>query len=440
VTYLEATSLLLELPRFSTAGATALNSGLDRMTDLLRKMGSPHRSYPTIHVAGTNGKGSTASMVAAMCTSAGIKTGLHTSPHLLYIGERMRIDGTPSTREWLSDAVGRYKSAFRNGGVSFFEATAALSLLYFKEYLVDIAIIETGLGGRLDATNVILPTVSVITGIARDHEDILGGSLREIAAEKAGIIKPGVPVVVGPVETAAASIISEIADQVGAPLTVVDKTEYVDRSGIIRSVDGPQLDLDLPGEHQVTNAVVATRAFECAFADRIGDMRANVSDGLTRVRSYSGLRARLEVLCEHPNIVIDVSHNADAIQRSIRSVATRYDTSIVLLLALFRDKNVSDLAGVLAFLRETGALQATVLTFSVTSPRAYSARDLALDLERHGVSARPSQLRLAEHLDDAVRDFDEDQTILVTGSHLLASEALTWKLDHDNQSNIHTRE
>ena len=177
---------LLALPRFATAGATAYAPGLDRMRALLAAMGDPERAYPSVHVAGTNGKGSTASFVASIAQAAGLRVGLHTSPHLVRVEERMRLDGVPAPTEWLEQAVDRYAHAFERIGPSFFEATTALSLLYFAEARVDLAVVEVGLGGRLDATNVLAPVASLITSVGLDHTDLLGDTLGGHRAREGG--------------------------------------------------------------------------------------------------------------------------------------------------------------------------------------------------------------------------------------------------------------
>ena len=189
----QAEGRLLALPRFADAGAAAYRPGLERMRALLARLGDPHTAYPSIHVAGTNGKGSTASFAASVAQAAGLRVGLHTSPHLVTLRERMRVDGHPAPPDWLEEAVERWGGAVEAVGPSFFEATVALSFLYFAEAGVDLAVVEVGLGGRLDATNVLTPLVAAVTHVGLDHTDLLGATTPEIAREKAGIAKPGVP-------------------------------------------------------------------------------------------------------------------------------------------------------------------------------------------------------------------------------------------------------
>ena len=187
--YEECVRFLNKLPAFSSIGAKAYEPGFERILSLMEALGNPHTTFPTIHIAGTNGKGSTASMIAAIATAAGKRTGLHTSPHLLNVNERMRMDGIPAPDEWLAKQVTKYQIVIEKVKPSFFEATVALSLLYFSTMNADLAVIEVGLGGRLDATNIVEPLLAVITNIGYDHTSILGNTLEAIAQEKGGIIK-----------------------------------------------------------------------------------------------------------------------------------------------------------------------------------------------------------------------------------------------------------
>ena len=193
-----AEEFLLSLPRFTDAGHAAYKPGLERIRQILDAMGNPHDRFRSIHVAGTNGKGSTASMIASIGSSLGLRIGLHTSPHLVRITERMRIDGAPAPDEWLDSAVDMYRDGILAAGASFFEATVALSFLFFAENEVDFAVVEVGMGGRLDATNVLMPEVCVVTRIGLDHTEYLGNTLSEIAREKAGIAKRDRPLVLYP--------------------------------------------------------------------------------------------------------------------------------------------------------------------------------------------------------------------------------------------------
>ena len=258
-------SRLLALPRFADAGAAAYKPGFERMRALLDALGEPQRASRAVHVAGTNGKGSTASLAASVAQAAGLRVGLHTSPHLVSLRERMRVDGEPASEAWLDAAVARLADALDEGGPSFFEATVALSLAYFAERGVDLAVVEVGLGGRLDATNVVEPVVSVVTHVGLDHTELLGETVELIAVEKAGIARPGVPFLHA-VEGPAADALEVEAARRGAPVEAVRPSCEVEPigAGRVRLAtpvrDYGEATVGLPGAHQAWNAALAVRA------------------------------------------------------------------------------------------------------------------------------------------------------------------------------------
>ncbi len=219
----DAYNFLMSLPRYDKRGAASLKPGFERINKLLALVGNPHRAYPIAHVAGTNGKGSTCSMLAAIGTAAGLRVGLQTSPHVFDVTERMRIDGVPARAAWLDRTVRILRRPIEQIGPSFFEATTALSFLYFAEHSVDLAVVEVGLGGRLDATNIVDPVVCGITAIGLDHVAILGSTLPAIAAEKAGIIKPGVPVFTSNTNPEVLQVLRAKASKIGAPLRLTSE-------------------------------------------------------------------------------------------------------------------------------------------------------------------------------------------------------------------------
>ncbi|MDX1741927.1 MAG: Mur ligase family protein, partial [Rhodothermales bacterium] len=272
----DAYQFLLNLPRYAVAGDAAYKPGLERIETLLAEVDNPHVTYPSIHVAGSNGKGSVASMTAAILGASGLKVGLHTSPHFCGLEERMRIGPEPPPREWVASTTARVRGSIERLGASFFEATVLLSLLYFADQAVDVAVVEVGLGGRLDATNVLQPEVSVITEISLEHTDILGTTISRIAGEKAGIIKPGVPAltIAG---GEALDVLRSRASALRAPFEYVRSTCSISSarfrlSGTTLNVTTPNdvyddLELSLAGRHQVWNAALALRAAD-TFARR----------------------------------------------------------------------------------------------------------------------------------------------------------------------------
>jgi dihydrofolate synthase/folylpolyglutamate synthase len=437
VTPADAEAFLLDLPRFADAGGAAYAPGLDRVRALLAAMGDPHVGLPVVHVAGTNGKGSTASFVAAIGTASGRRVGLHTSPHLLCLRERMRVDGVPAPPEWLAAAVAKHEDAMREIGPSFFEATVALSLLYFREQEVDLAVVEVGLGGRLDATNVVEPVVCLVTHIGLDHTDLLGDTLAEIAREKAGIAKPGVPFLhAADLGTTRHALRAE-AKARGATLENVIATTRLDmvREGVeIRTETGTYgpVRLGLAGSHQRENAALAVRAAEIAMP---GVDRQSVERGLREVVALAGIRGRGERWAEDPRIVLDVAHNPDGWLLALDHI----DDTLVwphaegsrwVLFGAMQDK-VTD-----AFedwLEECWQLPTCgFLLADLPSPRALAAADLARRIEASGYGLKDSRRGLATEVFPGVagalahfrREAGPHDQLLITGSHVTVAEAL----------------
>ncbi len=411
---------LLALPRFADAGAAAYNPGLDRMRALLAAMGNPERAAPAIHVAGTNGKGSTASLAASIAGAAGLRVGLHTSPHLLHVGERMRIDGVPAPDAWLDAAVGRHADLFARVGPSFFEATTALAFLRFAEAGVDLAVVEVGLGGRLDATNVLTPAVSVVTSIGLDHTDLLGDTLGAIAREKGGIAKPGVPLVHAVTQDEARAALESTARDAGATAEAVRETCRADVSLAVPLVvrletpgaDYGRLGVGLPGEHQAWNACLAVRACEIAVP---GLTAAAAADGLTNVVRRSGLRGRGEEA--EPGIVLDVAHNDDGWRVAIAAARLTGGGRLFALVGVMADKDGAALA------RRLAAAGAVVLPVGLPGDRALGRDALALLLREAGAETRDVADACAAIAWFRAHRAPSDR-LLVTGSHGTVAEAL----------------
>ncbi|MFN3309853.1 MAG: bifunctional folylpolyglutamate synthase/dihydrofolate synthase, partial [Anaerolineales bacterium] len=290
------------------------NFDLSRMAELMRRLGDPQKAYPLIHVAGTKGKGSVTAMCSSILCAGGYRTGMYTSPHLEDYAERIQVNGTPIPHQDLIDLVARIKPHIEAiPQLTTFEITTALAFLYFKEVRVDAAVIEVGLGGRLDATNVVLPVVSVITSISYDHTFVLGNTLQAIAREKCGIIKPAVPVVSAPQDPQAMAIVEQMAYQRGAPLVVVGRDIFarsIDQNlthQVVELTVPPQqiagnvsqsaaktlrVTLPLLGNHQVENAAVAYLAIECFRKNALPVTDAQVVEGFSRT-SWPG---RFEIL------------------------------------------------------------------------------------------------------------------------------------------------
>lgn len=301
-------------PQFQLIGAAAYKPGLDTARCLDEAFGSPHRRYKTIHIAGTNGKGSTAHTLAAIMQSAGYKVGLYTSPHLVDFRERIRVNGEMISKEGVLDFVRRYMALNPACSPSFFELTTIMAFDWFATAGVDIAIIEAGLGGRLDTTNIITPILSVITNISFDHTAQLGNTLESIAMEKAGIIKAGIPVVVGEAEGAVARVFEDRASELGVPIVFACDNNYwseaitVADHNLYRSTHWGDISGELTGECQQRNAATVMAALEC-LDGHVAVCDNDVKTGFGNVTSLTHLAGRWMKTAEKPLTVCDTGHN-----------------------------------------------------------------------------------------------------------------------------------
>ena len=407
-----------------------IKPGLTRTRALLGSLGDPHRSFRSIHVGGTNGKGSTAAMIASVLGSRGYRVGLYTSPHLIDFTERIQVNGRviPSDRiRALTEKIRQASDACLSEPPTFFEATTVMAFACFAEAGVDCAVIEVGLGGRFDATNVLTPLVSVITTIGMDHQEYLGTTPEAIAFEKAGILKQGVPVVVGRLAPGPLSVIRREA--VEREVSCVALGEDFDARGEAPeqfSYGGMRwrydsLSCPLPGRHQLDNAACALAALELAEARGLAVGEEAVREGLRVVR-WPG---RLELVSRRPDVWLDGAHNpqaADALAAHLTALSARRGSAVpgclILVVGMMRDK---DRKGVLSRLAFVPGVSHLVVT-SAAHPRAADPQELAHDCEGLGVpvAVRPT---VAEAFAHARSLAGPDDTICVTGSLLVVGEA-----------------
>ena len=352
--------LYKQLPLFSRIGAAAYKEDLHNTIALCNAIDDPQNKFKCIHIAGTNGKGSTSHMLAAMLQQAGYKTGLYTSPHLKDFRERIRINGEMVSQNFVVDFVEKTKEITKKTEPSFFELTVAMAFDYFSEQQVDIAIIETGLGGRLDSTNIITPVLSVITNIGYDHMNILGNTLEEIAAEKAGIIKPGVPVVIGEYLPRTKPIFINKARNVNAPIYFAsDEYEVSNTNYNIMSLScdvknfehniTESFVLDLNGLYQTKNLCTILCA-EGILAQQ-GFLIKNEAEkfALANTKKITGLHGRWDVINDQPAIILDVAHNEDGIKQVLQqlSVTGNKAENLYFVMGMVNDKDISKVLSLL---------------------------------------------------------------------------------------------
>jgi len=354
VNYKETLQYLFDrLPMFHRIGKAAYKNSLDNTLKLDKIFGYPHRYYKTVHVAGTNGKGSVSHILASVFQSAGYKTGLYTSPHLKDFRERIKINGQMISEDEVTDWVEKYpvKYDLWNMGPSFFELTAALAFDYFSKQKVDIAIVEVGLGGRLDSTNIITPEVSVITNISLDHTNLLGDTLEKIAAEKAGIIKSNVPVVVGLTQDETKHVFTETALSKQTSLFFADQ-EYV-ASYSLQGLDGkqilnierngemafPEIKLDLLGFYQTQNIPMVLKTLDILIEKGWKISRENIYEGLAVAAKSTGLMGRWQVIGNNPLTVCDTGHNEDGIKMVVNQIKNTPYKTLHFVFGMVADKN-----------------------------------------------------------------------------------------------------
>lgn len=343
-----------QLPVYQKVGGTAYKEGLDNSLSLDKYFSHPHTRYKTIHIAGTNGKGSTSHLLAATLQQSGYKVGLYTSPHLVDFRERIRVNGEKISKQYVLDFVTKHREAYEPIQPSFFELTMMMAFQYFADTNVDVAIIEVGLGGRLDSTNIITPVLSIITNISFDHMQFLGNTLEKIAAEKAGIIKKDIPVIIGEAEGDVRKVFEDTAERVGAPIIFAEDEKLIHSS--LRTASGwlydtkyyQQLKGELSGYAQIKNtATVLCAIRELQKQGYVIPSKA-VYNSFAYVNEYTGLMGRWQILQDYnPKIVCDTGHNEAGMKYiSEQLVNERYDT-LHIILGMVNDKDISSVLSLL---------------------------------------------------------------------------------------------
>ena len=401
------TYLYQSTPLFQQVGAGAYKEGLTNSLLLDEHLGHPHRLFHSIHVAGTNGKGSCSHTLAAILQSAGYRVGLYTSPHLVDFRERIRVNGVPVSEQYVVDFVERERSFFEPLHPSFFELTTAMAFRYFADCHVDVAVVEVGLGGRLDCTNLISPDLSVITNISFDHTQFLGHTLAAIAREKAGIIKPHTPVVVGEVLPETRFVFEQQAQAMEAPLYFAEE----------QSLLYADVEMELKGCYQQKNraTVLATIPLLQQAGYRVGE--AEVRRGFAQVVELTGLQGRWQQLQDAPRMVCDTGHNVGGIRYVAEQLKSQHCRTLRMVIGMVNDK---DIRGVLALLPRQAVYYFTQASVKRALPVEEFAR-LAMEAGLQG-SCYPD---VASAVQAAQKESLPEDFIFVGGSSYIVADLLT---------------
>ncbi len=422
--------LYTRLPMFQRKGPAAYKNSLENTLKLDEYYNHPHKRYKTIHVGGTNGKGSVSHMLAAVLQSAGYKTGLYTSPHLKDFRERIRVNGKMMPQQAVVEWVEKFRINNEKWKLepSFFELTVAMAFDYFATEKVDVAVVEVGLGGRLDSTNIISPEVSVITNIGLDHTNLLGDTLEKIADEKAGIIKSGVPVVVGTTQPETTPVFSGAAKKAGTPIYFADKEFEIDYSML--GIDGkqivnierqgekiyPGLKLDLTGMYQLLNlpAVLKTIGILIEKGWKISEQ--NVYDGLQAVAEKTGLLGRWQIIGNNPLIVCDTGHNEDGIKANVKQIESTAFKTLHFIFGTVADKKPESVLKLLP-------KGATYYFVKANIERALDERVLKDTASKFGLKGE-CYSSVSEALKTARKNAGKSDFIFVGGSTFVVAEIL----------------
>ncbi|KEO74005.1 bifunctional folylpolyglutamate synthase/dihydrofolate synthase [Anditalea andensis] len=377
MTYQETLDYLFNaLPMFQRIGASAYKTDLNNTLALCEELGNPHLKFKSIHIAGTNGKGSTSHSLAAILQSAGYKVGLYTSPHLKSFRERIKINGQDITEQAVIHFVQSNKSYIDSLQPSFFEMTVGMAFSYFAEEAVDIAVVEVGMGGRLDSTNILKPLLSIITNIGMDHMQFLGDTLPKIAAEKAGIIKSNTPVIISQRQAETTEVFTQLAQQRNAEITFAERSYTIKHQGNIKSglceylVNGKIILMDLAGKYQEKNLAGILTAVDKLRSLGIHIPLKALHYGLANVTSLTGLKGRWQKLNDQPLAYCDTGHNIDGIAYIISQIQTYSFNQLYCVIGMVQDKDVDAILNLFP-------KDAAYIFCQPSIPRAMPAHELA---------------------------------------------------------------
>lgn len=420
--------LYTQLPMFSRIGMGAFKKDLTNITALCAALGNPQDKFKSIHVAGTNGKGSVSHSLAAILRQSGYKTGLYTSPHLKDFRERIRINGEMVTKDFVVQFLRENMGLVQKVKPSFFETTVAMAFEWFAKNEVDVAVVEVGLGGRLDSTNIIRPVLSVITNISYDHQQLLGNTLGEIAGEKAGIIKPGIPVVIGETHPETEGVFLERARVCQSPVTFADQTQVIirqsekndhldfevsDKQG---SVSARHFETDLSGPYEHKNLLTVLEAVRQLKLQHWHISGENLCRALVSVKKMTGLRGRWDILGHHPLIVADVAHNIGGITEVVNRLKTISYKNLHIVTGFVKDKPLDKVLA--AYPKE-----AEYYFCNAPIQRALPAAELAVLAGEYRLKGKIFK-SVQEAFQTAKANASPDDMVLVCGSVFVVGEVL----------------
>ena len=427
MTYDETVQYLFNCaPPFQQVGGAAYKEGLSTTVALDEHLGNPHKKFLTIHVAGTNGKGSTSHTLAAILQESGYKVGLYTSPHLVDFRERIKVNGKMASKEYVVDFVERHKEFFEPLQPSFFELTTAMAFNYFAEQNVDIAVIEVGLGGRLDCTNIITPQLCIITNISPDHTQFLGNTLAEIAGEKAGIIKSGIPVVIGETTPETKVVFAAKANEAGAPITFAEEEAL-----LLSSTPQPEggftyettlfgtIEGELGGDYQQKNTNTLLSAIRILLDKGFRITADSVRKGFTNVCHTTGFTGRWQTISQTPRTVCDAGHNTGGIKYIVEQLEreSKRHTALRIVFGMVNDKDIS---AVLAMMPTSARYYFTQAGIK----RAMPANELQAKAASYGLKG-DSYPSVASALEAARKESAATDFIFVGGSCFIVADLLS---------------
>ena len=434
MTYQETCQYLFnQMPMFEKQGSAGYKEGLTNTVLLDEHLGHPHQSYATIHIAGTNGKGSCSHTLAAILQQCGYKVGLYTSPHLIDFRERIRINGEPISERYVVDFVERERSFFEPLHPSFFEVTTAMAFQYFKDKEVDIAVIEVGLGGRLDCTNIITPILSIITNISFDHTQFLGDTLAKIAAEKAGIIKRGIPIIIGEANDETRPVFLAKAQELNAPIEFAEdyneviSAECIPGGGMLyHTRNNGDLHGDLSGSYQEKNMNTSLAAVyqlvrsgylcECQKPHNLEKSRKEMLYAINHVAEMTGLMGRWQVMQQNPKVVCDTGHNVGGWQYLSKQLEQQQCQQMHIIFGMVSDKDVNS---VLELLPKNAIFYFT----KADNHRAINETDLQHLAAQHGLKGE-SYPSVHEAYTQCMKNALRDDFIFVGGSSYVVGDFL----------------